>query len=328
VAARFAGSPPPAVLPYFVRRAARIVPGYWVALLAVSIWFSHSYVFTPGGLIRYFGFLQIYGNHTTAGGGISVAWTLCVEVTFYAVLPLLALGARRVGQRRSVLASELIVCGLMVLLSLIWQVAITIAVPESNSWFLSVLAWLPGSLDLFAAGMALAVLSVEDEHRAVPRRVVGVIARRPWLPWLLALGVLYGEGQIPAHVGITGWWLSTHALKLIGCALLLAPAVLGVEGRGLFRRVVGARPFVWLGTVSYGIYLWHYPVLGKLAPHLVPHGEFETTIVMLAISIAIGALSYYIVERPAQVLARRYLARRRERAGVIAPVVVAPPEHR
>ncbi len=324
VAARLRGEPLPALVPYAVRRFARIVPGYWVALAIISVWLGYSYVFTPHGLLRYFGFLQLYANHSTAGGGISVAWTLCVEVSFYVALPLLALAARGLGRRLSLLGSEFTVCGLMVIASLVWQVVITLTVSRTNGWFLSLLAFLPGSLDLFAAGMFLAVLSAENELRAVPRNAVAIAERWPWLLWLLGLAVLYAEGRLPAGLGWTGSWIATHELKLVGCALLLAPLVFGAQDQGLLRRVLGARPVVWLGTVSYGIYLWHYPLLGKLAPHLVPHGELYTTVVVTALSIAIGAVSYYAVERPAQRLARRYLAARARRTTVIAaPMLVA-----
>jgi peptidoglycan/LPS O-acetylase OafA/YrhL len=326
VAARFDGRPPPPSIPYAIRRFARIVPGYWVTLAIVSAWLGYSYVLTPQGFLRYFCFLQLYGDQRTLNGGISVAWSLCVEVTFYIALPLLALTARRLGRRRSVLSSELILLTGMVLASLVWQLIVSSL--DKGDWALSMLSMLPGSLDLFAAGMLLAVLSVEHEHRPTPRRMTAVIDAAPWLPWLLALGVLYAEGVVAAipthphsHMSLTAWWMSTHALKLLACALLLAPAVLGRQDRGLLRRALGARPLVWLGTVSYGIYLWHFPVLDKLDQDLVPHGELYTTLAVAAISIALGALSYYLVERPAQRLARRLL---RARAPAPAPIAAAP----
>jgi peptidoglycan/LPS O-acetylase OafA/YrhL len=320
VLARMRGARPPALVPYFVKRFARIVPGYWVALAISSAWLGYGYVFRPTGFIRYFGFLQLYGNHTTAGGGLSVAWTLCVEVSFYVALPLLALAARALGRRLSLLGSELAVCGAMVAASLVWQLAITLAVSRSNGWFLSLLSMLPGSLDLFAAGMVLAIFSAEQELRATPRRWVALAQRRTWVWWLLAGVALYFEGTFPVTNSITVAWMGTHALKLIGCALLLVPFVFGGGNRGLIRRVLGAAPVVWLGTVSYGIYLWHYPLLGKLAPHL--HGELVTTLVVIAVSVAAGAVSYYLVERPAQLAARRVIARMRSRPGVVAPTPI------
>jgi peptidoglycan/LPS O-acetylase OafA/YrhL len=71
---------------------------------------------------------------------------------------------------------------------------------------------------------------------------------------------------------------------------------------------------VWGGTISYGVYLWHLPVLQLIAPHLLPATRPEsvdaTALTWLAVvvaSVASGAASWYLVERPLQ----RLLAPRR-----------------
>ena len=95
VAARVEGEPSPALVPYAIRRVARIVPAYWVALTIIAIWLPVSGVFTAEGIVTYYGFLQAYDPDTITGG-IGQAWTLTVEVSFYILLPILALGLRRV----------------------------------------------------------------------------------------------------------------------------------------------------------------------------------------------------------------------------------------
>jgi peptidoglycan/LPS O-acetylase OafA/YrhL len=323
VAARFAGERPPPLVPYAVRRFARIVPGYWVTLAIVSAWLGYGYMLHLSGFVRYFGFLQLYGSVHTLDGGISVAWTLCVEVSFYIALPLLALIARRIGRRRSVLSSELALLAGMVVTSLVWQLVVTAQEPASSRGALSLLSMLPGSLDLFAAGMLLAVLSVEQEHRVTQRRFIGLVDRAPWLPWLAAFAVLYAEGRVPGSAGLAAWWITTHALKMVACALLLLPVVFG-QG-GLLRRVLGAAPLIWLGTVSYGIYLWHWPVLQKLAPQLTPHGEPYTLAIVTVLSVGLGAATYYLVERPSQRLARRWITRHAPAPEAPAPAPAPAP---
>lgn len=324
VQARVEGRPLPALFPYSVRRIARIVPAYWLALTVVTVGFGLHEVMSVSGAIRYYGLLQLYGTLKTAGGGISVAWTLCVEVTFYASLPLLAIAVRRAGSRRSPIHGELAMCAALVLASLAWQAMIIAAVPRSSGSLLTLLLILPGSLDLFAAGMALAVISValaRASRRPVWLRVVG---RWPVLPWALAVGVFYVVGlpALAAH-GFALWWMASHELKALGCALLLVPVVFGSERKGVLRRVLAFPPLLWLGTVSYGIYLWHKPLLDKLGPHLAPHGELVTATVMAAITVAVAAASFYAVERPIQRMARRYLARRAARGPLPAPTLVA-----
>ena len=89
VRSRLLGGPRPAAAAYGWRRVLRIVPAYWVALTIIVIWLGKRYVVEPGNLFEYYGFAQIYSN--LALGGITQAWTLCIEVTFYALLPLWAL---------------------------------------------------------------------------------------------------------------------------------------------------------------------------------------------------------------------------------------------
>jgi peptidoglycan/LPS O-acetylase OafA/YrhL len=325
VQARLEGRTMPALFPYAVRRVVRIVPAYWLALTVVTVWFGLHEVMSVSGVIRYYGFLQLYGTLGTAGGGISVAWTLCVEATFYAALPLIAVAVRRFASRRSPVRGELAMCAVLAVSSLAWQAIIIATMPRSSGSLSTLLLILPGSLDLFAAGMALAVASVALQGAEQPAAWLRVVDRWAVLPWLLAAAAFYGVGQMPSIAGhsFAAWWLTTHELKALGCALLLVPVVFGAQRRGVLRRVLGFPPLLWLGTISYGIYLWHKPLLDKLGPHLAPHGELFTGVVVTAITVAVAAISFYAVERPLQRMARRYLEARATRAPLPAPAPVA-----
>ena len=79
-----------------------------------SLVLSDHAVFTGRGLWAYYGFGQIYSNSTVIGG-ISQAWTLCIEVTFYAFLPIWAWLMRRTR------ANELVALGLLFALSVAWK---------------------------------------------------------------------------------------------------------------------------------------------------------------------------------------------------------------
>src|SRR4051794_19182180 len=108
VAARVRGTPPPRAGRYARRRALRILPAYWLALTVLAVFPGIVGAFT-GDWWRYYLFLQLYSDRTL-GLGIPVAWTLCVEVAFYAVLPAWALAMRRwrpLGRPGGVAAAEL-----------------------------------------------------------------------------------------------------------------------------------------------------------------------------------------------------------------------------
>jgi peptidoglycan/LPS O-acetylase OafA/YrhL len=84
--------------------------------------------------------------------------------------------------------------------------------------------------------------------------------------------------------------------------LLLLPAILNTRRRpSTILATMRAAPLVWLGTISYGLYLWHKPVITEIR-HDNPNGlEFWPLLAatMLA-SIALSWVSYHLVEKPAQ----------------------------
>ena len=149
---------------YARRRALRILPAYWIVLTILATFPAVAGVFT-GHWWRYYGFLQAYFGRSTSSG-IPVAWTLCVEVTFYIALPVWAATVARgtFSSRRSFAISELIPLAGLALVGLVIQI---LGARHTVPTVLG--STLPGASLWFAIGMAIAVLSVVDHAAPLGR---------------------------------------------------------------------------------------------------------------------------------------------------------------
>jgi len=298
VASRLEGRPRPAVWRYARRRALRILPAYWVALTVLGgIGWLHG-VLGDHWWVHY-GLVQ--NLHTSwILTGLGVAWSLCIEASFYLVLPLYALAAERWLHGRShgrQMRAELIVLPALGAASLVARAIVFDQDPGAAFSFT-----LPGTFLWFAVGMSLAVLSAglhprTDDELPAPLRWV---AKAPWLAWVAAAAVLvftaWGAGLPSGATWTAVQWGEQHLLYATFALLLVVPAVFGQ--RGVVARVLGNPVAAWLGLVSYGIFLYHVPLVSRLLD-VGSHGGFVVyTAAVAAVATGCAAASYYIVERP------------------------------
>lgn len=309
---------------YAHRRALRILPGYWVALTILALSPLSPDVAAPGWW-RFYGLSQIY-DRTTLMGGLGVAWSLCVEVSFYVMLPLIACAVaqlpasvRRLAPYRSQ-AIVLIALGVSsVSLRVLLATSLTAEVRSSG---LLVATSLLGFLDWFAAGMGLALMLTVHEAGGARLHFLRRFFAFPSLCWLGATALFLGVAAIDAgDPFLPVYGVVPHLLIGCGAALIVAPAAFADSNSRLTRTL--ASPIgVWLGTVSYGIFLWHLPVIEAVngpiparPPTLSPVHVLALLVLTLAGGILLGALSWYLVERPAT----RLLGRRRTADRAPAP---------
>ena len=276
---------PPSPGRYAVRRALRIVPAYWVALAAVAVaapvswahvWLGQTYVGPPAPR-----FTQ--------------TWSLCTEVAFYAALPLLARFRHAIG------------------VSILGTYAYIAAV-HGLGWPDRALLWLPGHLDWFAVGMLLASPSLPAAVRRAAAWPGTCWAAAGVLLWLVSTPVA-GPLTLAPIPGVAA--LVKEAAYAVIAGLVLVPAAYGSVGSGL-GAVLASGPARWLGRVSYGVFLWHLLVLSWVYS-LTGWDAFSGRMLAVAVltvlgSVAVAALSWVVVERPALALADR-LTRRPPRRG-------------
>jgi peptidoglycan/LPS O-acetylase OafA/YrhL len=293
--ARFARAEPPGVFPYAVRRVARIVPAYWIALPIIAAWLGRSAVFTAHGALVYFGFLQVYSLHDLFGG-IGQAWSICVEVSFYAVLPLWALALRRIPFRdeRGFLRTELLMLAALFGAGLLWKIVVMpLNATHTAVAFSPKVVTLPYFLDHFALGMAIAALSVYVGAGRGPTRGSSI-------PWVAAVGAFVLIANAARWFDVKEAEIFRHELKgLLGVCMIL-PAVFGDQTRGVVRRVLANRALLWIGLVSYGVYLWQPAIMDELTRHGARGtlgGAVPAGLASLAITLVVAAASYYGVER-------------------------------
>ena len=296
IASRAGGPQPPAVGAYAKRRALRIYPAYWVVLTALTL--LPGFVSGGGALSQYalVHTLPVLGGPVCAGFStcaLAHTWSLVIEVSFYLLLPVYAVAVGRATRRlqgRSWMRAELLILTGLVGASLLARYGLNDALPPAIVAG-TVLANFIG----FACGMALAVVSVAAVDD--PPAPIRVTAAAPGASWLAA---------ITLFVALCAWlpedFLSqTHFEQLVVtlvfatvALLLLIPAIFGAREHGVPRRILAHPVMAWLGLVSYGIFLWHVAFAQKFGDE----SFFVALPATLALSVAVAALSYYLIERP------------------------------
>ncbi len=346
VRARVFGKPALSVRAYGWRRFLRIVPAFWVAVTVILLTVGVRGQFSPGDALVNYGFLQLYRGESAANV-IPQAWTLCVEIVFYALLPAWAWAMRRTPGRdaRTRLRSELVAVSLVIAGSLAYNAVLVYSGAVDRIPFAPtpILAALPGYMDHIGLGMLLAVVTVwiEQRGRGLPR-ALETLARYPSLWFAVALAAIWvGATRIgltgrPGELYSPGQYMERHVLNCVIAVALVVPAVFGDARQGLTRRVLGSPVLLYLGLISYGFYLFHFAVIDQLIEWKLQDLDFlppylRWYVVALAGAVLMGSASYYLVERPALSLKRlvgpRPRADRDEALSEPAPAttVTAPP---
>ncbi len=325
VAARVLGTPSTPLPAYLWRRFVRIAPAYWLALTVLAIVPGLAGVFSSNWWV-YYGLLQNYPVYTRGADciaspllcGLAPTWTLGIEVAFYVLLPGYALAMRwwcRRLPRANWLVLELAMLGLVSAMSVAFQ-----ALASLSGLPLWLMVFSPlGRAWWFGLGMGLAAVSVWLQQRSrLPSaaRVVSDYAGVAWMAAILfyavpALVVINDSPLLAMPLFIGRFeYIAVHLLAGVIGALILLPAVFWDGRAGLPSRLLANPVLTWLGRISYGIFLWHYPIIHGLRAGGVglwwPGLTFPILLMgTLVLTITCAALSYYLLERPVMRLTYR-----------------------
>jgi peptidoglycan/LPS O-acetylase OafA/YrhL len=305
VAAALGDAAKPDLRRYALRRAARIIPAYWVAVLAGYLLMrhlDHPMAVDAGALPIFLAFLQNNFEATTRHLDPPM-WTMAIEASFYVVVPFVGAIALRLGAHRPrqvALALAVVAAGIAATVAAVFL-----------PWPRTVTDTLPFHLADFGAGMTVAALV---QARAVSRRagialialgLALVVANSTW--HALALGDRLPRQLAADHVGIAGF-------ALVLTAVVAAP---------LRARLLTCAPVRWLGTISYGMYLIHYLVIiGLRETGHWPHTLGRSLLATLTVTVPLAIMSWFLIERPALRWVHRRTAR--GRAPRTAPATATP----
>jgi len=303
VKAHLRGTPQPGLRRYFSSRFLRIMPVYWLCLVAATMIGTTETRGLEGWFVQAT-LVQIYSSYHT-NLGLVVSWTLSVDVAFYVLLPIYAFVVQRGLRFGSPLAREVVGGIAMMAIGIAYQ-----------NWAVGyhdriVQYWPPYFFPVFGVGFIVA--AVYEWNRAEPERaapVVGWLGRLS-LVWaaLFAVCVYIGSRVgAPAYVFVP-YGNMPEQMAFLGMAAFSAIAVaFPGRRRGPVQWLTENRPIVWLGaTATYGMYLFHVSLLIVISDRIlgwpVGHGNFLVVFPLgLAASIGLGAVTYHLVERPARLL--------------------------
>ena len=303
--ANAANTPRPRVSRYLLRRVARVFPAYYLQLLiliAISLCVAGVLLVNGTNIVQYL-FMLFVPEPLGIGAPDSVNgvwWTLPIELSFYLALPLLA---GLVSSRRMLL---LVAAPLLSMLA--WRYFVIHVIQPVSAPYIWMYQ-LPGSMDTFGLGMLGAVLHVQYAHgrertSAYTQRLAALLWTTP-LAFVL-LGIWMAEEYALYWSGAPILYLWT---PLFGAAVLIVILNCALN-RSFLNTVFGNRALFYLGTVSYGLYLWHAPIgkwlLGtSLIAAMQTYSFPRMALLMFLCSLAAASLSWYLVEARAIAMARR-----------------------
>lgn len=282
---------PPRLREYARRRAARIVPAYYACGIGCVLLYTAvgptTILPSAGELPLFAVFAQNYSPGTLMQLN-PVLWTLGVEVAFYLALPVLAVVGVNLGPGRSGRHAAFLVALVVLTVGWYW-------LDFAGDWGAIPRKTLLAYIGHFALGMLVALWL---EHRRAQGR--GALGAQPTaLVALAGAAIVLAQGywHETAQGGSLARALFATLTAAAGFALVIA-AVAG--GTGPAVRWLATRTLVRVGKVSYGLYLWHLPLLLVLREAgLLPNALAPRLGVVLAGSLLLAEASWRLLEQPA-----------------------------
>ena len=220
-------------------------------------------------------------------------WSLAIEEQFYLVWPIILLGVYKAGAKKPLVRRACLV------LAVVSAVAMALLYDphgdpsrvyygtDTRAFSLLIGGWL---------SLVWPAAKVGSEPFGGP---LAKLANHPRV--LDVIGVIAFAGIVVLCVAVNGMADFMYYGGIFLCSVLSAVVITAlVHPNGLFAKVAGWVPFVWIGKRSYGMYLWHFPAILLLAQLLDVHGIYPWwfDVLIFAVVFGVSALSYTFIENP------------------------------
>lgn len=296
------------------RRLVRVFPAYYaqLVLLAFILWIQLRQIPITDGAILWRHLLMLFVPPPIGTTPINgVWWTLPIEFSFYLVLPLFAILLRP--------GRWWLLLGLGLISMWLWRyVSISLLAGQPTPSKMLMAYQLPGSMDSFGLGMLGSVIYVNRVRLGLDRLSSVALSATVLGAIVVIICALYWM-----HYRHMDYWEHSvlfYAWTPLFCLAVVVLLFAGVSGCRIVNALFANRFMVFLGVISYSVYLWHYPILEWLmrSTLLVGFDGYRLPLLLgtaFVLTLFAASLSYVLIERP-------FMQLRREKTSRVVPATV------
>jgi peptidoglycan/LPS O-acetylase OafA/YrhL len=327
---------------FWVRRARRLLPALIVMVMAVvvlrELFPSDAVAAVRDDAVGAFlwvanwVFVFRHTDYFTQGdtpSPLQHTWSLAVEEQYYLVWPLvlvgvavaLALLTRHRDSRPKLRTVRMVVFGIAVAGAAGSAVAACLMVSEAS--LNRVYFGTDTRVQALLVGAAAAALLVRD-WPSLAR--YGTQIRSRWGRWIAQILPVIGVVMlgVVAHFATgTAPEFARGLLIVVAVAAVFIVAPVALEQRGLVARVLAFPPLVWLGMISYAVYLWHWPIFLALNGERTGLTGLPLFAIRTLATVTAAAMSWWLIEQPVKRWRPVHVPQLRLAAATLATAAVA-----
>jgi peptidoglycan/LPS O-acetylase OafA/YrhL len=297
---------------FWIRRARRLLPALFLVLIAVGVYALVFAAPIEAARVRGDGIASLFyfANWRFIVSGQSYieqflgaapsplrhTWSLAIEEQFYLVWPILVAGlgltTARFARQRGFAPTRV----------LRWSLVMSCLAAALASAILMAAVFQPGhdpSRVYYGTDTRAQVLLLGGALGALTAGVVAV-GRSASRRLLLAAGYIAAVVLVilffAAHD--TSSWLYKGGYALVGMLVVVVIAAAAQPGRNQLGRILSTRPIVGLGLISYGVYLWHWPIAVWVTESATGLGAVALFTVRAALTVGVALVSCFVFEMP------------------------------